>query len=360
LDSDVWTYDIGTGSDGWGNQELQYYTDDEANVDLVDGLLKITAIRTDTGFTSARIKTQDKVLFQYGTVEARIQVPDVNEGLWPAFWTLGENFEQIGWPASGEIDIMEMGQALAITEGKVNRRVIGAAHWEHEDGYASYSLSKDFDEDLNLNFHIFKLEWTPDYLATYVDGIEVWKMDIPCPVGDEVNCSDWEEFHRPHFFLLNLAVGGRFTGNPRTDVTAPLPATMCVDYVRIYNNTHTILKFPEEEGSTESQTTTALTAMPSRFPTDSPVSPSDSPTSLPSESSMPTGRPSTARSTKSPTRSPSPTRDEPDRTGSIAETLRNRENGLQVEAEASSAYTLLVRRCLVSAVGLAVAITMLL
>jgi len=93
----------------------------------------------------------------YGTIEARIRIPNVSDGLWPAFWTLGENFSLAGWPAAGEIDIMEIGQGDAIREGVVNRRVISGAHWEHEGGYAAYAGNLTVDDNLNDDFHLYKL-----------------------------------------------------------------------------------------------------------------------------------------------------------------------------------------------------------
>ena len=151
---------------------------------------------------------------------------------------------------------MEMGQGAAIAQGLGNRRVVSAAHWEFEDTYATYAGYKDFDTDLNEQYQMFVMDWTPDTITTYVNDTEVWKMDI-----DSTSCVDCEEFHRPHFLILNMAIGGGFTsgtssssagssgscgtsshgdecGALRTpdDITAPLPATMYVDWVRIYDN----------------------------------------------------------------------------------------------------------------------------
>ena len=124
-DPAVWSYDLGNW--GWGNQELQNYTDSTDNVRVEGGNLVITARQETNGeLTSGRIRTQDKVMFQYGTVEARIKVPDLANGLWPAFWTLGNNFSTVGWPHCGEIDVLEMGSGAAISSGQVNRREIAA------------------------------------------------------------------------------------------------------------------------------------------------------------------------------------------------------------------------------------------
>lgn len=343
LNTNYWSYDLGGG--GWGNSELQTYT--TGAVSVGGGLLNIRAERISTGFTSGRIKTDGKVLFRYGTVEARIKIPDVDEGLWPAFWTLGQDFDDIGWPRAGEIDIMEIGQGLAITENVVNRRVISGAHWEFEDRLAAYALWKTFNVDLNDAYHIYKLEWTPTSLSTYVDNIKVWEMDI-----DAANCVDCEEFHKPHFLLLNLAVGGFFTstggsgssgyssssacassassssssggcGEARTDVDAPLPANMLVDWVQILDNGFAQI-FPTgaptpNPSSTRSGaiSTKAPSPPPTYFPTDmaralSTKAPTKGPTNPPTP--RPTPRPtpgptlfrSGALSTKSPSRHPTP------------------------------------------------------
>lgn len=318
LNTNYWGYDLGGG--GWGNAELQTYT--TGAVSVSGGLLNIRAERINNGFTSGRIKTDGKMMFQYGTVEARIKIPDSDAGLWPAFWTLGMNFNDVGWPRSGEIDIMEIGQGLAITEGVVNRRVISGAHWEFEENLAAYALWKTFNVDLNEDFHIYKLEWTPTSLSTYVDGVRVWEMDI-----DAANCVDCEEFQQPHFLVLNLAVGGYFTstggsgssssggsssssscsssvsssssgcGEPRIDVSAPLPADMQVDWIQILDN-----------GFTQVFPTPAPTQTPSLVPTTSLDRSGSLSTKAPTKRPTPNPTPSvvTALSTKSPTRRPTP------------------------------------------------------
>jgi beta-glucanase (GH16 family) len=239
-DPATWSYDL--GANGWGNNELQAYTDDPENARIRDGELVIRALPQATGapFTSARIRTQDKVTFRYGTLEARIKVPDLADGLWPAFWTLGNNFSQVGWPACGELDILEMGHVTAIGAGLANRRVGSAAHWENNDNYATYGLFYDAPQRLDDDYHLYRLEWTPDFVRTYVDDALVWEMAI-----DERSCTDCTEFHEPHFVILNLAVGGNYTGIlAESGITAPLPAEMKVDYVRIYDNGYTEVEGP--------------------------------------------------------------------------------------------------------------------
>ena len=234
-DPNTWSYDL--GSWGWGNQELQNYTSSPDNVRVEGGHLVITARQVPGGFTSARIKTQDKFTFQYGTVEARIKVPDVANGLWPAFWTLGNNFSSVGWPHCGEIDVLEMGSGSAISSGVPNRKVYSTAHWQAQGGYANYGQSLIASQDLSQDFHIWRMEWTPNYIATFLDGQQIWVIDISNP-----SSFSGEEFHKPHFFILNLAVGGTFTGIfNQNGITADLPAEYRIDYVRLYDNGHTIL-----------------------------------------------------------------------------------------------------------------------
>ena len=239
-DSAVWTPETGAG--GWGNSEIQTYTSDSANLRVEGGNLIITAIETagrgpNKNYTSARIKTEDKLTFQYGTIEARMMVPDLADGLWPAFWTLGNNFSSVGWPDCGEIDITEMGYADAIAAGVVNRRVGSAAHWDYNNSYASYGLTYDAASDLNGAFHTYRMEWTPSLISTYVDNNLIWAFDITNP-----SSFGGEEFHQPHFMTLNLAVGGSLTGiTSSRDITASFPAELVVDWIRISDNGYTVL-----------------------------------------------------------------------------------------------------------------------
>lgn len=240
LDSAVWSYDL--GATGWGNQELQEYTNAAENVRVENGNLVITAIEAINGdssssFTSARVRTEDKLTFKYATIEARIKMPDLAGGLWPAFWTLGNNFSQVGWPDCGELDIVEMGSSASITKGLVNRWVGSTAHWERDGNHVQYGRSLVANSDLNNDFHTFKMEWTPSLVTTYLDGQEIWAIDITSE-----SCSDCSEFHQPHFMILNMAIGGTYTGLLSSDqITATMPAEMLVDYVRIYDNGFTEL-----------------------------------------------------------------------------------------------------------------------
>lgn len=280
-----WTARTGNNN-GWGNGELQVYTSDSSNVAIEDDLLVITVVEhlsNDTTppvrtFSSARLDTFEKVHVKYGTISAKIQVPNVVEGLWPAFWTLGSI--NATFPANGEMDIMEIGQGLALEEGLGNRRSISGAHWERNGAYTTNAGSRDFASNLNDTFFVYTLDWTPFNITTYVNDDVVWGMDI-----SDANCVDCEEFHDFHYLLLNVAVGGGFTSGSgssssssgcgssssgssgtgcelRTaeDITAPLPASMLVDWVRIYDNGYAEILIEIDEGQVTTPETPPATA----------------------------------------------------------------------------------------------------
>lgn len=218
-----------TGGGGWGNHELEYYTSRPQNVSQQDGNLVIKAIPEKyTGtdgvtrdYTSARLKTQGKFAQAYGRLEARIKIP-YGQGMWPAFWMLGEDIDKTGWPACGEIDIMEnIGKEPSIIHGTM-----------HGPGYSgggglssAYSLAKN--RRFADSFHVFAVEWEPNVVRFYCDGT-LYKTRTPAdlPAG-----KTWV-FNKPFFILLNLAVGGNWPGNP--DETTVFPQKMLVDYVRVY------------------------------------------------------------------------------------------------------------------------------
>lgn len=221
-DSTIWTYDIGTGDNGWGNQELQYYKEDPQNVSLDgNGHLAIVARNEQFGgspFTSGRIKTKHLFSTKYGRIEANIKLP-FGPGIWPAFWMLGDNIDAVSWPQCGEIDIMEFkGQQPSIVYGSV-----------HGPGYSggnalteAFNLGNDrFDKD----FHVFAIEWGEDYIDYFVDDY-LYKRLRPEDVPGE-----WV-YNEPFFMVLNVAVGGAFVGFPTTET--PFPQTMLVDYIRVY------------------------------------------------------------------------------------------------------------------------------
>jgi beta-glucanase (GH16 family) len=213
-----------SGGGGWGNQELEYYTSRPENVHVENGNLVIIArIEPYVGsddvqrpYTSARLETKGKFEQMYGRVEARIKIPH-GQGVWPAFWMLGSDIDKVGWPACGEIDIME-------NIGKEPSTVHGTLHGV---GYtpAAYSLpkGKKFSDD----FHVFAVEWEPKQIRFYVDDV-LYSTDIPenAPAGTK-----WP-FEHPEFILLNFAVGGEWPAYP--DDKSHFPQQMLVDYVRVY------------------------------------------------------------------------------------------------------------------------------
>jgi beta-glucanase (GH16 family) len=211
-----WVFETGNGAGGWGNNELEYYRRENATVE--NGNLVITAKREDFGgfrYTSARMKTQDRKNFRYGRIEARIAMPS-SLGMWPAFWMLGSNIAQVGWPASGEIDVMEHVNADA--------DVYGTVHWQAADGsYASYGGHTAASV---TNYHVYAVEWDAYFIKWFVDGTQFHVIDITNGVGST------EEFQKDFFLLLNLAVGGNWPGFNIDE--AALPAKMYVDYVRVY------------------------------------------------------------------------------------------------------------------------------
>ena len=218
-----------TGGSGWGNNELEYYTDRLQNADIENGSLAIKALKeTYTGpdnvtrnYTSARLKTQTKFSLSYGRIEARLKVT-YGQGMWPAFWMLGTNIDQVGWPTCGEIDIMEnIGREPSVVHGTIH----GPGYSGGNGLEASYSLSngKHFADA----FHTFAIEWEPNVVCFYVDGL-LYKTRTP---ADLPTSAKWV-FDHPFFILLNIAVGGFWPGVP--DASTIFPQTMLVDYVRVY------------------------------------------------------------------------------------------------------------------------------
>jgi len=245
LDRSIWTFQA--GGSGFGNGELQYYTNRPENVRIEDGQLVIEARREnylgDKSFTSSRLVSNGRFAFKYGTVEARIKLPNVNNGLWPALWMMGINYGAIDWPRAGEVDIMEFGRKDGFLAGVVNRRALCAAHWELNDEHVYDDGFIDWPTDLCDDYHLFRMEWTPAQLQVSVDNVPYWSLDISDPNGD-----DLEEFHGPMFLLTNVAVGG-WNFIEITDpgaITATFPARMYIDYIRLYDNGSTQL-YPGED-----------------------------------------------------------------------------------------------------------------
>ncbi len=218
-DSTRWVFDVGTH---WGNNQLEYDNKRPESVSLDgQGNLAITARKEQykgQNYTSGRIKTKDLFETTYGRVEARIMMPS-GQGLWPAFWMLGNNFDSVGWPACGEIDIMEyLGQEPNIVHGTLH----GPGHSGSKGKGTSFKLT---DGRFDTDFHIFAIEWRPDLIQWSVDD-QVFQTLTPSDVK-----GTWV-YNHPFFILLNLAVGGNWVGSP--DETTTFPQTLLIDYVRVY------------------------------------------------------------------------------------------------------------------------------
>ena len=227
LDEQNWSHNIGTGSGGWGNNELQYYR--SSNISVADGFLTITAKRENYGgrnYTSSRIKTEGLVAFTYGRVDIRAKLPR-GQGIWPALWALGSNFSEVGWPYSGEIDIMEMIGGNG-REGTVH----GTVHWNIGGLSAPYAhtyrggsfTAVDFSED----FNVFSIIRTADQIEWRVNDEPYYQFTID-------DSASLAAFRKPFFLIFNVAVGGNWPGYP--DDATTFPQQMVVDYVRIFEPT---------------------------------------------------------------------------------------------------------------------------
>ena len=260
-----WSYMTGDGTDygetrGWGNDEKQYYTEDPVNSGIAtdaegNSVLYIDATATPNGpteYASAKLTTEDLFEFRFGKVEARIKLPET-KGIWPALWMLGANKPEIGWPGSGEIDIMEM-------VGNAEQTVHGTVHYvnsdnEHRLNGNSNSLTEGKYSD---DYHLYSIEWTPESITWFVDDEQYHQVTI---------AADMKEFLREHYLILNVAVGGYWPGYP--DETTVLPQRMAVDYVRVYEDKTLVV--PEapalvaEEETMGLATSDALAAINSSF-----------------------------------------------------------------------------------------------
>ena len=226
-----WTYDV--GASGWGNSELETYCAWASNTAPCsaanpsayvggDGYLHIVARDLGKGvYTSARLKTQGLKGFEYGRIEARIKIPE-GQGIWPAFWMLGDNIATVDWPACGEIDIME-------NIGKKPATVYGSIHSPGGDLTRSFSLPSD--QKLASAFHTYGIIWSPKLIQFYIDSpTNIYAAYTP---ADFPKTAVWPFDDGKFFIILNLAVGGKWPGNP--DASTIFPQEMLVDYVRVYS-----------------------------------------------------------------------------------------------------------------------------
>lgn len=256
LDPQRW--DIEVNGAGGGNNELQYYTDRKENVRLGDDgqgnhCLILTARREEylnKHFTSGRITSKNRTLFTHGKIEASIKLPKTANGLWPAFWMMGNDYDEVGWPRCGETDILEMGNADGIRANTQERLFNGAAHWGPRWPQASHAQASTKSYSLqDGEFHLYTLIWDENRMRMYVDLDKYPNQnpyyELKCPIDDPEN--EWSAgnyFHKDNFILFNLAVGGDFTGIHDQNAITALnegngnEASYYVNYVKIYQRGH--------------------------------------------------------------------------------------------------------------------------
>jgi len=220
LDAANWSHEIGTGENGWGNNELQYYRSQNTSVER--GHLIITAKKESfqgSEYTSSRIVSLNKKQFRYGRVDIRAVNPR-GQGLWPALWMLGSNFPEVGWPRCGEIDIMEMVGG----QGRENT-VHGTVHWDNNGSRAEFGGSYKIPSGtLADKFHVYSIEWTSTNISWFIDDVKYHEIDT--------TPAELDEFRRNFFFIMNVAVGGNWPGSPDNSTT--FPQHMIVDYIRVF------------------------------------------------------------------------------------------------------------------------------
>jgi beta-glucanase (GH16 family) len=223
IDLNTWNQEIGNGSSGWGNNELEYYTNSTKNNFVSNGNLIIEARKEPMGgfnYSSSRMTTQNKKTFKFGRIDIRAKLP-VSKGIWPALWMLGSNISSVSWPACGEMDIMEL-------IGTYPSRVYSTMHWKsaagaHASKGTNYNLTSG---DFSQQFHVFSMVWTQDLIKSYVDDV-LYLTVSSIDVGGSVY-----PFNANQFFIFNVAVGGDWPGSP--DAATPFPQRMFVDYVRVF------------------------------------------------------------------------------------------------------------------------------
>lgn len=234
LNSDYWDYDTGYGSDGWGNDEWQNYTDSSDNITVENGAMVISALcpsgvpgKRDGSITSARVKTQNKFSTKFGKIQARIKAPTGN-GMWPAFWMLGNSFDTAGWPYCGEIDIMEISPLL-----HGSNTTMCTMHWwdDETETHNSYGTTYTLSEPLSEDYHVYEVEWDEQRIVGKIDDI-IYFTKVIDPIT-------MNEFLQNFFLIFNVAVGGNLGGVPTSSTT--WPQQMFVDWVRIYQNEESLI-----------------------------------------------------------------------------------------------------------------------
>ena len=223
LNMDNYNFDLGDGCPnicGWGNNELEWYTDEPENISVADGKLVITATKLgEQGYRSAKIHTKGKKEFKFGRIGVRAKLPE-GQGIWPAIWMLGSNINEVGWPACGEIDIMEMvGHKPKVTHG--------TAHWGNPgDPSTHVGSSISLDEKFSEQFHVFSLVWEQNEIKWYMDETHFHTINLSNMQGAAYR------FNAPFYIVFNVAVGGQWPGNPNASTV--FPQKMEIDYVRVF------------------------------------------------------------------------------------------------------------------------------
>ena len=219
LNAGDWNYDI--GGSGWGNNESQYYTGDTKNSYVKNGKLTIEAIKEKyqgKDYTSARLTTKGKKEFKFGRIDVRAKLPK-GQGIWPAIWMLGANIDAVKWPLCGEIDIMEL---LGNNPSKVYATIHHSPQGLQAQGIYNLPTGMTFSDE----FHVFSLDWEADKMSILLDDKVFFST-----TAAKLNASPYP-FNSPFFFILNIAVGGRWPGYP--DATTVFPQKMEIDYVRVF------------------------------------------------------------------------------------------------------------------------------
>lgn len=217
LNMEYWNYEEGNGCPdlcGWGNNERQIYSRDY--VDVEDGKLVIEAVKDGDNYYSGKINTKDKIEFKYGNIEIRAKLA-TGQGLWPALWMLGADISEVGWPASGEIDLMEY-------IGKEPHTIYTSLHTPGSHG-ETINTKKTTVENIEDDYHIYKTEWTEEHISFSIDGNLVYTF-----IPKKYDAKEYP-FQKPFYFLINMAIGGNF-GGPEVDDSV-FPAKFYVDYIKV-------------------------------------------------------------------------------------------------------------------------------
>lgn len=278
LNGENWNIEV--NGDGGGNQELQYYRRENISLGAEpqsgEGCLIITAKKENylgKSATSGRLTTQNKMSFKYGKLEARIKLPQTANGLWPAFWMLGADFSKVGWPRSGEIDILEMGHSDGIKNGTQDRYLNGACHWGYYQPagwYPSYANHVTYPYSLQDDFHLYTIVWDDEFIRMYVDQDKYPNAEPYFEIGVTDKSSDistYYYFNKPYFVILNLAVGGNFTQIWNINQITALnsgQAEMYIDYVRLYQRGDEGEEYdgPQQGSSIEPQVVNKISVYP--------------------------------------------------------------------------------------------------